>query len=106
MQKFTPARKIVIASILLVLMGVFAFHTKEPVIYFSVKNNLKIARTSETISIPVAKVEKLVKTFGATHLQVKDLATNQVLVSQALDNNGDGTTDEILFQVDILANAE
>ncbi|QNF32261.1 DUF4861 domain-containing protein [Adhaeribacter swui] len=106
MQNFTLTRKMVIASMLLVLIGIFAFHTKEPVVYFSVKNNLNRARTSETISIPVSKINKLVKAFGAAQLQIKDVTTDSVLVSQPLDNNGDGTIDEILFQINIPANAE
>jgi hypothetical protein len=70
---------------------------------FTVKNNLDILRTAETVSVPVEEAKALVQRFGAENLYIKDNATDSVLVSQALDTDADGTVDEILFQVDIKA---
>ena len=105
MQHINLAHLLLLGSLLLGI-SVRAIPPKESVLYFTVKNNLNIARTSETVSLPVAKVAALVKTFGATRLQIKEVTTNKLLVTQAIDNNADGTVDAILFQIDIPAQAE
>lgn len=66
----------------------------------TVRNKLALNRTAETISIPVAQLAALLKKFGPANLLVKD-AQGKVLVSQTVDNNGDGAVDELLFQTDI-----
>ncbi|MCJ8164295.1 DUF4861 domain-containing protein [Pontibacter sp. E15-1] len=73
---------------------------------FTVKNNLNLDRTSETVSIPAAKVAQLVQEFGAENLLLRDAATDSLLVIQPIDNDLDGAIDEILFQTDIKGNAE
>ncbi|MBO0356641.1 DUF4861 domain-containing protein [Hymenobacter sp. BT186] len=70
----------------------------------TVRNKLNINRSAETISIPASRLAVLVKKYGAKNLLVKD-ASGKAIVSQAVDNNGDGTVDELLFQTDIKANA-
>jgi hypothetical protein len=72
----------------------------------TVTNLLNLGRQAETIVIPVAEIRALVDKFGADSLLVSSSATGQVLVSQVVDNNGDGTPDEILFQADIQAKGE
>ncbi|WP_210487811.1 DUF4861 domain-containing protein [Rufibacter aurantiacus] len=71
----------------------------------TVQNRLDLDRSSETISVPVSKVQALVAQFGAENLLVRDAETQQILVSQPLDKDLDGTVDEILFQTDIKARA-
>ncbi|KAA3439586.1 DUF4861 domain-containing protein [Rufibacter hautae] len=71
----------------------------------TVQNRLDLDRSSETITIPVARVRALVNQFGAENLLIRDAETQQVLVSQPLDKDLDGTIDEILFQTDIKAKA-
>ncbi|WP_460921019.1 DUF4861 domain-containing protein [Pontibacter brevis] len=73
---------------------------------FTVKNNLDMDRTAETVSVPVSEVEAFVKEYGAENILIRDGETDSLLVTQALDNDADGTIDEILFQTDIRANAE
>jgi hypothetical protein len=70
----------------------------------TVRNKLALHRSSETISIPAAQLTALVKKYDPANLLVKD-ARGKALVSQAVDNNGDGTMDELLFQTDIPAKA-
>jgi hypothetical protein len=71
---------------------------------FTVRNKLALARRAETISLPASRFAGLLKKYGAQNLLVKD-AAGKTLVSQAVDNNGDGTVDELLLQIDIEANA-
>lgn len=73
---------------------------------FTVKNNLDINRTAETVSVPYSEVEALVQEYGADNILVRDGETDSLLVTQVLDYDADGTIDEILFQTDIQANAE
>lgn len=75
---------------------------KEKAATFSVKNTLDVERTSETV--------ELNKTF----LNVKDLSkigilnteTNELELTQTVDNDGDDVLDVILFQPNIKANSE
>ncbi|MCC9167688.1 DUF4861 domain-containing protein [Pontibacter harenae] len=73
---------------------------------FTVKNKLDLDRTSETVSVPVEKVEELAKKFGTENLLIRDTGTDKLLVTQALDNDADGNVDEILFQTNIKAKEE
>ncbi|RDC63416.1 DUF4861 domain-containing protein [Adhaeribacter pallidiroseus] len=95
-----------ILGFLLFWVELSSCQSKNEQIIFTVKNNLEIARTSETISVPAVKVEALMQAFGATNLLIKDAVTGRLLVSQVLDNNADGVVDEVLFQTSIPANAE
>lgn len=70
---------------------------------FAVNNHLNSARQQETVAIPLRAVQGLANTFGAENLYITDLATGEVLVSQVIDQDGDGSADEILFQTNIAA---
>lgn len=73
---------------------------------FTVKNNLDLDRTAETVSVPVRELEALVQEYGPGNVLIRDAETDSLLVTQALDNDADGTIDEILFQTDIRAHSE
>ncbi|SNS06269.1 DUF4861 domain-containing protein [Hymenobacter mucosus] len=70
----------------------------------TVRNPLALARRAETISLPLRKLPAAVRQLGAT-VQVRDGATQAVLVSQLVDMDADGQPDELLFQTDIPARA-
>ena len=74
-----------------------------PTATITVRNKLNLARRAETISLPLAQLPVAVRGLKATSLRVRD-ASKQLLVSQLLDNNGDGQPDELLFQTDVPAN--
>lgn len=67
-----------------------------------VKNTLDFERNSETVELTKAflKVEDL-NTVG-----IKDAESGALQVTQTVDNDGDGTMDEILFQPKVAANSE
>ncbi|MES2731807.1 MAG: DUF4861 family protein [Bacteroidota bacterium] len=98
-------KKSLLAGALLVT-GWMAFLPLPHSIPFTVRNPLKLARSSETVSLPMVKLSLLVKEVGAENLLVKDAKTGTVLVSQLLDNNADGQVDELLFQTDLPALGE
>ncbi|QDA61657.1 DUF4861 domain-containing protein [Hymenobacter jejuensis] len=71
---------------------------------FTVRNKLNLDRKAETVSLPASRLRELINTYGAQNLLVKD-AAGKAVVSQPVDNNGDGRIDELLIQTDIKANA-
>lgn len=71
----------------------------------TVKNNLNVSRSFETVEISKSDIKlKEGQTFES--LGVKDLNTNTVLVSQFVDSDQDGNLDVLLFQPEIGANSE
>jgi hypothetical protein len=74
-----------------------------PTATITVRNSLNLARRAETISLPLAQLPAAVRQLSASSLRVRDAATNAVLVSQVLDENGDGKPDALLFQTDVAA---
>lgn len=68
-----------------------------------VHNTLDSERAFETISIPIDSLE----TGGEqNNFGIRDKETQEEIVSQMVDTDGDGNLDEILFQPTISANSE
>lgn len=88
----------------LVLLPFLAFGQGDNAISFSVTNRLNSLRKSETVSIPVSKVNGLIKKFGIDNLLIREKNKNGYLLTQSVDTDADGDFDEILFQTDIGAN--
>ncbi|NVO31850.1 DUF4861 domain-containing protein [Hymenobacter lapidiphilus] len=65
----------------------------------TVRNRLAQARPAETVSIPATHLQALLTEFGAENLLVRDEQTGKFIVSQTVDTDGNGTVDELLFQV-------
>ncbi|WP_372753201.1 DUF4861 family protein [Mariniflexile sp.] len=63
----------------------------------TVKNNLEITRSFETIEIFKTDLQ-LDKDQNFEHLAVRDVDTQTLVVSQFVDEDGDGVTDMLLFQ--------
>ena len=61
----------------------------------TVKNTLDIARSFETVEINKTDL-KLNEDEGFDSFSVKDLKTNEILISQSVDNNQDGTVYELV----------
>jgi hypothetical protein len=63
-----------------------------------VENPIQLSRTNETIALSQEFVQTLFPNQNAKYIQVKDLQTNQLLITQSIDYNQDGNTEEFLFQ--------
>src|SRR6185437_13706162 len=61
-------------------------------------NRLATARPDETIGIPWTTVRGAVPSAAAGQLRVRDAGSGLEIPSQAVDDDGDGTTDELIFQ--------
>ncbi len=68
-----------------------------------VKNTMDIEREFETVSVPIPSIG--ITDYNGT-LVVMDTETRSKVVSQQIDNDGDGKMDELLFQPKIPANSE
>jgi pectinesterase len=62
-------------------------------------NTLQIARLSETIAVPWSSVRAQLSGVQPTGVRVLDASGNEI-VSQVVDNDGDGQMDELIFQTD------
>lgn len=67
-----------------------------------IKNTLDFERASETIELSKTSLDSVdLNTIG-----IRDTETGTLLVTQTVDNNGDGVMDDILFQPKVAANSE
>ncbi|WP_092466865.1 DUF4861 family protein [Winogradskyella thalassocola] len=81
-----------ISLLLIVLLCACAQEKKSTII--SVKNTLDFERSFETVEIKKA----LLNVDNLNTIGLKDVNTGELQVTQLVDNDGDGTMDEILFQ--------
>jgi pectinesterase len=61
-------------------------------------NRLATARPDETIGIPWKTVRDALPSAAAGQLRVRDAGSGLEIPSQAVDDDGDGATDELIFQ--------
>jgi hypothetical protein len=87
----------------LAALGLGAALAPSPTATITVRNQLGLARRAETISLPLAQLPAAVRRLDAASLRVHATPGNALLVSQLLDNDGDGRPDELLFQTDVPA---
>lgn len=91
-----------ILSYLLVVSFLFSCSQEKKATIINIKNSLDFDRSLETIAI---KKESL-PTKKLSSVGIKNVNTGELLVTQLVDVDGDGTMDEILFQPKVTANAE
>jgi hypothetical protein len=71
-----------------------------PSIVVRVTNLLDLARQTESVEVPAAAVARWVTPQDLARLAVSDGRTGHEVLSQAVDENGDGTLDRLVFQAD------
>ena len=67
----------------------------------SVQNPIQLARASETIAVRAADLKRLLKIDDIRRVHVRDQRSGQDLLTQAVDEDGDGAYDELIFQTDL-----
>ena len=88
--------------LLIFISSLLACSQKKEGLSIKIQNTLDIERMSETIELSKSFLNlESIESYG-----VKDLKTNQILISQLIDNDGDGTMDVLLFQVNMAPNSE
>jgi len=87
---------------LFAILILFSCNQEEKAIKLTVKNTSNYDRSFETIALTT----DFLKVDSLTNLGVKDIESTELLVTQLVDNAGDGTMDELLFQPEVKANSE
>ena len=91
-----------------ILAGIFcaailsSCNQKEDIKSIVVKNTLDFEKTFETVELSKA----FLNVTDLTTVGIRDAKDGTLQVTQTVDNDGDGTMDEILFQPKIAANSE
>src|SRR5215469_7682901 len=67
----------------------------------TVQNPIQLARASETIAVRAADLKRLLKIDDIRRVHVRDQRSGQDLLTQAVDEDGDGAYDELIFQTDL-----
>lgn len=80
------------------MLFIFSCALKPQIVEVNVSNNLDIARKSETIEVGILQLSSLLSNSTADQLVVKDAKTNQILLSQLVDLDGDDKPDQLIFQ--------
>jgi pectinesterase len=62
------------------------------------ENALALTRTDETIGLAWSDVKAKLPNATPALVRVRDVASGRAVVSQVVDNDGDGTMDELIFQ--------
>ena len=76
----------------------------QPSFVVRAENPLALTRTDETIGLAWNDVKAKLPNASATQVRVRDFASGRAVVSQVVDNDGDGTMDELIFQATFAPN--
>ena len=71
-----------------------------PVVFVSAENPLAIERRDEIVSVPWNRVLAEIPSATSTSVRVREGGSGREMVSQVIDNDGDGKPDEFLFLAD------
>src|SRR5690348_8611524 len=70
----------------------------------TVRNPINVARPSETISLHADVLKQTLSVDDIRRVHVRDEKSGKDLLTQAVDDDGDGKYDELLFQTDLAPN--
>lgn len=85
-------------------VGSSALSAQSPKLMVKASNALAIERRDETITLMWADVMKALPNAAKDRIRVRDAATGAEYPSQAVDENGDGSIDDFVFQANFWAN--
>ena len=81
-----------------------SFVSAQNEIFVSVTNNLSVERQNETVVLDWNELLKLNSNLKADYLKITDAGSGETFFSQPIDENGDGTPEKLVFQVNFKAN--
>src|SRR5579863_2628728 len=70
----------------------------------TVRNPTNLTRLSETITLDASTLRRLLPVDDIRRVHVRDVQSGQDLLTQAVDTNGDGKYEELIFQTNIAPN--
>lgn len=106
-MKFSLQSIAILFLLSIVLMGMYSYPLSEKDTLTQniwVENPIPQNRANETITLSAELIKKLFPKQDTKYIEVKDLKTDKILVTQYIDSDQDGHIDEIIFQSDFLDN--
>ena len=67
----------------------------------TVHNPIDLARSNETITLEASRLRSLAGADDLRRVHLRDLQSGEDVLTQAVDTNGDGTYDELIFQTNM-----
>jgi len=102
MLKKNPMKSITLFLLLLVSLQLtysqWIPNKEQSHIIIEVKNPISLIRNNEVISLSADLIRKAFPNQDVNLIQVKDLKSDTILITQSIDYNEDGVPDEFLFQ--------
>lgn len=80
--------------------GASALPAEEPSLRVTIRNELDLARPGETVELPVASLGGGIRPADLPRVSVVDSRSAREVLAQAVDGDGDGTFDQLVFQAD------
>ncbi len=77
---------------------------KNDIVEVNATNTLDISRASETIEIDCQEISSLLEKYNTDQIIVTDGNTNEILLTQFIDLDGDDNPDKLIFQSDFEPN--
>ena len=75
-----------------------ATNTAAVAVNIGAENTLGIIRRDETVSVPISELRSRLGVVEAGTVRVRDEGAGREIVSQVVDDDGDGTNDALIFQ--------
>lgn len=91
-------------STALLTAAALPLHAQQNALVVRTENPIAAERPDETVSIAWSAVRQALPAVQPNRVRVVDAGSGMEVVSQPLDADGDGTTDELLFQASFRAN--
>src|SRR5579884_2686345 len=88
------------AFFLFVATAIPVANATSPVIV-TVRNPVNLPRPSETITVQASALKQFLSADDIRRVHVRDTRSGQDLLTQAVDDDGDGKYDELIFQTDL-----
>ncbi|QLE00962.1 DUF4861 domain-containing protein [Galbibacter sp. BG1] len=98
--------KIFFSSILCFALAFTSCNKKSESIIVKVENPLPVDRSNETVEIKLADLQLTEVQKAYTNWGVNDVVTEKELVSQLIDQDGDGNWDLLIFQPEVKASSK
>jgi hypothetical protein len=92
--------KFVLFSLTILICSSCLTETKSK--YIVVKNSLTLERSFETVAL----TKEILNVNDLNNLGIKDVKSNELLITQLVDLDGDGEMDQLLFQPQLLPTSE
>ena len=94
-MRYTPTSSLLAAAL---VAAASALYAQQPPLRVAVTNELDTARADETAELSLAALTGAFRAEDLPRVQVTEVGSNRRLLAQAVDSDGDGAFDQLVFQ--------